>query len=471
MTTFAPAASLRRAARRPALRGWALAGAVYFLAVFHRSSLGVAGLIAEQRFGIGPAQLSVFVMLQIGVYAAMQVPTGVLVDRYGPRRMLVAAAAVMGSAQLLFALAPSYPMALVARTLLGCGDAMTFVSVLRFAAAHFSPRRYPLLVALTSLIGTVGNLAATLPLAALLRSAGWTPAFGIAASLSLVSAVAIWVLLDDGTVPPRRLHDAAEMRTAVRKVSRRVAAAWARPGTRLGFWVHFSCMTVATTFGVLWGYPYLIAGVGFSRAGAGTVLFVGVLGSGAASPLVGWLIGHRPAVRVPLALSLCTTTVVGWLVVALALGDHPPRALVLTLFVVTMLGGPASMVAFSLARDYNRAHLLGTASGVVNVGGFLATVLAAVGFGWLLDLQGGTSAHALRLALLALVAVQAFGTARVLIWYRRVRASVLGRQRSGEPVPVAVTRRHWWDLPDQPAREAASIALRESVAVSGNPAA
>jgi MFS family permease len=176
-----PGERIRLFVERPAARGWLLAATVYFLAVFHRSSLGVAGLLAEHRFGITGAQLSVFVVLQIGVYAAMQVPTGVLVDRYGPRRLLVIAAALMGFGQLLFAFAPSYPIALVARALLGCGDAMTFVSVLRFAALHFSPRRYPVLVALTSTIGMAGNLLATLPLTLLLDSFGWATSYAIAA--------------------------------------------------------------------------------------------------------------------------------------------------------------------------------------------------------------------------------------------------------------------------------------------------
>ena len=87
-----------------------------------------------------------------------------LVDRYGPRRILVVAAGLMGSAQLVFALVPSYPAGLAARALLGCGDALTFVSVLRFAATHFAPRRFPLIVAMTSMVGMVGNVLATLPL-------------------------------------------------------------------------------------------------------------------------------------------------------------------------------------------------------------------------------------------------------------------------------------------------------------------
>ena len=88
--------------------------AVYLVAVFHRTSLGVAGLQAATRFGISPSQLSIFVLLQLGVYAVMQIPTGILVDRYGPRRLLILAALTMGLAQLLFAVAGSYPVALLA---------------------------------------------------------------------------------------------------------------------------------------------------------------------------------------------------------------------------------------------------------------------------------------------------------------------------------------------------------------------
>jgi MFS family permease len=446
VTTFAPAAALRSHAARPAVRGWALAVAVYFLAVFHRSSLGVAALLAEQRFGISAGQLSVFVMLQIGVYAAMQIPTGVLVDRYGPRRLLVVASALMGVGQLVFALAPSYGTALFARTLLGCGDAMTFISVLRFASARFSARRYPTLVALTGMMGTVGNVLATLPLAILLQRVGWTDSFAAAALLSLGAAVAVWLFLDDPTTQPRPVRRAHEVRSGIAAVTRRVADSWHLPGTRMGFWVHFAAMSTATAFGILWGHPYLVDGVGFSSGAAGAVLMAGVVCSGIFAPFVGWLIGRRPVVRIPLVLAVCAITAAGWLVTALVLGDHPPRLFVAALFVFTMLGGPASMVAFAVARDYNHAHIIGTASGVVNVGGFVATVLVALGFGWTLNLLGA-GAHAMRLALLVPIAVQVFGAVRVLVWHRRVRAQVMSRQCRGEPVPVRVPRRYWWDLP------------------------
>src|SRR3954452_22916530 len=211
---------------RGPVAGWLLAVSVYLLAVLHRTSLGVVGLLAERRFGITPAQLSIFIFLQLGVYAAMQIPTGVLVDRYGPRRMLVVAATLMGLAQLVFALVPSYPAGLAARAVLGCGDALTFVSVLRFAATHFAPRHYPLVVALTSTIGMIGNVLATLPLAIFLHRAGWTAGFATAAGLSLLAAAVVAFLLPDASPLPSALQGVADVRRGVVSVWTRVRGAW-----------------------------------------------------------------------------------------------------------------------------------------------------------------------------------------------------------------------------------------------------
>jgi MFS family permease len=317
------------------------------------------------------------------------------------------------------------------------------VSVLRFTATHFSPRRFPLLVALTSMTGMIGNVLATLPLALLLRSAGWTVGFGIAAVLSLVAALTLWLLLPETTAAPPAIRGLGEIRRGTVSVWRRVRSAWGLPGTRLGFWVHFACMSSVTAFGVLWGGPYLITSAGFGTSGAGAVLMAGVLGSALVSPLFGWLIGHRPVVRVPIALSVCLVTIAGWLVLVAGYGDAPPRWYVVVLFVVMGLGGPASMGAFALARDYNHVRTLGTASGVVNVGGFVAAVVIALGIGWALDLQDGTTAASFRWAVLVAVGVQALGTLQMARWFLRLRAHVLIRQEHGEDVPVPLLRRRW----------------------------
>ncbi len=322
---------------------------------------------------------------------------------------------------------------------------MTFVSVLRYVAARFSARRYPVLVALTGTVGTVGNLLATLPLAVLLHGVGWTAGFGVAGGLSVVSAVAVWLLLDDGAVAPRRLRRAHELRAGIAAVSHRVATAWAQPGTRVGFWVHFASMSTGPALAMLWGVPYLERGAGFSSSAAGAVLMASVLFGGMSGPLVGLTIGRHANLRVTLVFTVCAVTIAGWLAIVFVLGNTPPQAYVAALFVFTAIGAPASMVAFALARDYNSPRIIGTASGVVNVGGFVATAIVAMAFGQVLTLLGGTSATTLRWALLVPIAVQAFGTVRVLVWVRRLRAVLAARQRDGIAVPVRVHRRFFWD--------------------------
>ena len=318
--------SVRRR-RAIALRRWAIAVAVYLVAVFHRTSLGVAGLQAASRFGISPSQLSIFILLQLGIYAGMQIPTGILVDRYGPRRLLVVAAGTMGVAQVLFAVADSYPLALLARAVLGLGDALTFVSVLRFAAGQFAPRRYPVVVALTGTLGQLGNLVATLPLTALLHRAGWTPTFLGAGLLSLVSGAAVYLLLPRAPrLPPPAGREAAVLLESLRRVGRRVGSAWSLPGTRAGFWVHFASMATSLTFAVLWGVPFMVQGQGMSRDAAGTVLLFSVLVAVLVGPPIGYLIGRYPATRVPLAIGTSLVTVLGWYAV-LAAFSGPDAAL------------------------------------------------------------------------------------------------------------------------------------------------
>ena len=189
---------------------------------------------------------------------------------------------------------------------------MTFVSVLRFAAARFSPRRYPLLVALTSTFGTVGNLVATLPLEQLLTHVGWAPTFAMAGALSLVSAVLVWRLLDDPTVPAYRMRHVRDLHAGARSVTRRLGVALSSPGTRLGFWVHFSAMCTATTLSVLWGHPYLVDGVGFSSADASVLLLVAVFVAGVGGLVVGWFLGRHARLRVGMVVIVCLLTVAAW---------------------------------------------------------------------------------------------------------------------------------------------------------------
>src|SRR5699024_10829630 len=150
---------------------------------------GVAGPQAIQRLEISSTELGSFIMVQLGLYAVMQVPSGLLIDRFGPRKMLLAATLLMGSAQVLFAFATNFPTALLARGLLGVGDSAVFIAVLRLAAVWFPRRRYAVLTMATGLAGMSGNLVATVPLVLALGEFGWTPTFTVTGLMSVAYAL------------------------------------------------------------------------------------------------------------------------------------------------------------------------------------------------------------------------------------------------------------------------------------------
>ncbi|HJP78069.1 MAG TPA: MFS transporter [Pseudonocardiaceae bacterium] len=435
---------------RQAWIAWAIAIIVYVTSVFHRSVLGVAGLEAAHRFGVGPAALSTFTVLQVAVYASMQIPTGLLVDRFGPRVTLTCAAIFLGAGEAAFGLAHTYPLALVARAILGVGDAMTWVSVLRVAAAKFPARNYPLVVALSSMLGGFGNLAATVPLTMLLGAAGWTKTFAIAGLLSAGYGAVVAVGL---RVKPQHLTDGPAQSIGLRDVLRGVRSAWRVPGTRLGFWTHFATMVSPTTLGLLWGAPYLINTQHLSPAQAADVLAGLVVVGLVANPVIGAVTSKHREARMPIVVGALIAAALTWTVLLTDPHSLPVGVLVVA-FGLFAVGGPISAVGFALARDYNPMHRVGTATGVVNVGGFVATTIAALGVG-LVDNLFGPAQQALgyRVGMLAVVAVLLLGSWRVAVWWRRARAEVFAAEHRGEEVPVRLRLRRWDRAPADPVAE------------------
>ncbi len=440
---------LRDPARRPWLV-WGIGVSVYFLAIFHRSSLGVAGVLAVQRFGIGSVALATFTVLQLFVYASMQVPVGLAVDRWGPRRLLTTGLIVMAVGQTAFALTQTYPVALLARAVVGGGDAMVFVSMLRLIAIWFPPRRNPLVVQLTAFVGQAGNVVAALPLAYALHHIGWAPTFGGAAMLTLALTTVVLGLMPDvpGTAPPLRRavleRSMVPLRWAVGELEgsvqreplgQQLRAVAGVPAVRLGLWVHFTTGFSGGVFVLLWGYPYLVQGLGLSVGTAGLLLEVFIAVSMIAGPLVGQLIGRHPGARVPLVLTVVAAITSVWVLVLAWPGGRPPLPALVLLVAVLGTGGPTSLVSFDIARGAVSGQRVGTATGLVNIGGFVASIVTLLAIGGVLQLlsPGGalTSAPvgAFRWAFAVQLPVLGLGVARILSHARR--AGYLGAGRGG----------------------------------------
>ncbi|GLW32756.1 MFS transporter [Actinoplanes regularis] len=375
---------------RPGARAWAVWAAgltAYVIAVLNRTSLGVAGLDAQHRFDVGASALASFAVLQLLVYAGLQIPVGVLLDRFGSLRLVVCGALVMAAGQVLMAFADGIAGAVAARVLVGAGDAMTFISVLRLVPHWFPARRVPVLTQLTGLVGQLGQVVSAVPLALLLAGPGWTTAFLSAAGAGVFVALAALAALHD--TPERRVTIGSPIN--LRKLGADVAGAWRHPGTRLGLWTHFTTQFTGTVFALMWGIPFLIAGEGVSRGTASSLLTLFVIVAMMTGPVLGALVQRYPLRRSLLVLGIVAINLGAWALVILWPGRAPLPVLIL-LVVAIGSGGPGSMIGFDYARTFNPPHRLGTATGVVNVGGFVASLLTIELVGLILDARTGGSA-------------------------------------------------------------------------------
>ncbi|MDQ1628563.1 MAG: hypothetical protein QOI54_2307 [Actinomycetota bacterium] len=419
---------------------WSIGVTAYVVAVLQRTSLGVAGIDAAHRFHASASVLALFAVLQLLVYAGLQVPVGLLVDRLGPRALIVGGAVLMALGQVLLALSVSIGPAVLGRVLVGAGDAATFISVLRLVTSWMPPRRAPLMTQLTGIVGQAGQVLSAFPLVALLHGPGWTTAFLSAASLSALVAVLVALVVRDAPAGALRHHDAP---TAA-KVARDLRSVWRHPGTRLGLWTHVTAQFSGTVFALLWGYPFLVTGEGRSPRSASTLMTVFVVAGMLVAPFVGVLVERHPLRRSWLVLGIVAVCVTAWTAV-LAWPGPSPLWLLVALMLALAIGGPGSMIAFDYARTFNPPNRLGTATGIVNVGGFVASLVTMLLVGLILDLRSsGTGDYSLgdfRVAFASQYLVWAVGVLGIVLTRRKVRARMAHEGVVVPPIRDAIARR------------------------------
>lgn len=443
----------------------------YAIAIINRSTLSSLGPQAQSHFSIDATTLATFAVIQLLVYAAMQIPVGLLLDRFGTSVMIISGGLLMAAGQLVMATVSDVTLAIVARVLVGAGDACTFISVMRLLPDWFSVRQLPTVTQLTGIIGAVGQLIAVTPLAFAVSAFGWTTGFaGVVAVGVLTALLAALTLRDspgEGTVVERmtnRLGDtsrtarslgAADSTTALLAVAPPATslietstggkAARFRvfhnlglllriPGVRLAFWVHFTSPFSATVFLLLWGTPFLTGGVGLSAAESSGLLSIAVVTGMIAGLTLGPLTSRYVERRVWINWGISFTIMLMWGVVLLW-PTTPPLWLLVALVIIISVGGPASMISFEVARSHTPKSLSGVGIGFVNTAGFIAALIVIMMIGLVLDLQGAGSPElytldAFKWAFVVQVPVWLLGLVFIVIEERNTLRWMRGHGRS-----------------------------------------
>lgn len=280
---------------------WLAAMAIYIVAMAGRTSLGVVGLEAMARFHMSASVLSLFTVVQLGVYALAQIPVGIALDRWGTRRVMVVGGLAMAVGQVGLAFATSVPAALAVRALIGMGDATAFTAVLRIIPAWFAPLQVPVMTQLTSIIGQLGQVISSVPFAAVVAGLGWTTGFTSLAALGALVAVVGLALIRN--TPANFSHGAEKDRKRLASVTNAVEVnsaapgVWEtlkNPGALLGFWVHFATCFPSMSFLLLWGVPFFQVHDAMPKAAASAMLIFNTVFGIVLGPIVGRLVAAHP---------------------------------------------------------------------------------------------------------------------------------------------------------------------------------
>ena len=400
-----------------ALVVWVAALLTYVVAIVGRTSLGVAGVEALDRFHINASQLAVFTAVQVGVYALAQIPTGIIIDRIGPKKTMVAGALIMAIGQVIIAFTTSYPLAVAARVFIGAGDATAFLGAMRLLPLWFPLRLTPLFTQLTAGLGQLGQFISAVPFLAILHAAGWVPAFLSVSTAGLIIAIVGLVALADapGARKDKNAHRSTESERLT--IGQTLKMVLTNPVCWQGFFTHWTGLMHQCIFTLLWGMPLMTLGLGLSPAQASSVLVINTAAVILAGPLMGMISARTRRKRINVVAIIAVMDLLIW--VAFLLPTNPPAFwAVIVLNILMAALGAKSNFGFDSVREEVDRKILATGTGLANMGGFVATMIAAPSVGFLLDATSTGSNYtweSFRIGWLAVLAVWAFGFIGLLL--------------------------------------------------------
>lgn len=337
-----------------------------------------------KTFNVSAAGFGIIAAFYFYAYAPMQLPAGLLFDRYGPRKLMTSALVLCAIGSFFFASTDSLFTAALGRFLIGIASAFSFIGVLVLVSRWFPPQQFALLAGIAQLMSSIGAMFGEMPLAALIAKVGWRNASFILSFVGLALAILIWVVIRDYPHEPKQIPPKRQLKEEWHHLLSvcKHAYTWI-----IGSYA-FTIWTPIAVFAALWGVPYLQAKYGISVIVASGLCSMIWLGIGVGSPFLGWVSDRLSSRRLALAISAFLG-----LVATLFLLYVPgiPMSCMYAILFMLGFGAGGQTVSFAVVKDNNSAELVGTASGFNNLSVLLGGAIFQPIVGLMLNKVGNSS--------------------------------------------------------------------------------
>lgn len=367
----------------------------YVLMSVYRLSTAVLAEELTRAFSVTGTQLGNLHAAFFYIYAAMQLPAGVLVDRLGARRTVTGGALLMSLGGFVFAGTNTYPIAFVGRVLIGFGGGILFLAILSFCANWFRPSEFARMSGLTIALSGFGGVLATTPLAIVVAMTGWRWTLAAISVLGVVLAVVAYVVSRDTPVEagfePVAGVDSPGV-TSFRAIISNAKTVLREAETWLCGVVLFGGTGINITVFGLWGIPYLVQTYGFSVTTASTYTLLGSAGLVMGPPVVGYLSDRfasgpdgevAPSGRTRLIVVGMLLYTIGLAVLSII--GAPPAAVVALIFFGTGALAGAFVLSYAIVKERHDAAAAGVSTGAVNMMAFGGAAVLPTIMGYALD--------------------------------------------------------------------------------------
>jgi sugar phosphate permease len=366
---------------------WVVFVSVLLTYLLMASQRTAPGLITDQvmrDFNVTASTIGLLTSIQFFVYTGLQVPMGILADRYGPNFFLIIGAILTGLGTIIYSLGTNEFVLFFARILTGTGDATIWVNMVLILGQWFNVKEFVRLIGLAGMAGSLGFLLATVPFSAWIVFLGWRGAFFSTGLLLCLCGILLYFVL---IKKPKQIfvNESAVVKNEIQRekmwvLLKRIFSqrqAWAL------FFCHFGVVGAYVGFIGSWAVPYGMNMYGMTRSDASQLIMIGLIGALIGAPLTSWISGRmetikRPYVVVHITILLC------WAAFLLFNGK-PPFFMLIMLFFIIGFGYGASALTFAVVRQSFPIIDSGVVSGFANTGGFLSAVLLPSIFGIVLD--------------------------------------------------------------------------------------
>ncbi len=351
----------------------------------------VTAVMADQLmadFNIGAASLGNFSSFYYYSYVAVQIPTGIVADYWGPRKLLTAGAILSSVGAFIFASASSIQAANIGRLIIGASMGVAWVSILKLSTRWFKPNQFAVVTGVALCLGILGALSAGVPLRVLMNLLGWRPVIFGAGVVTLIISLAIWIFVRDDPVQKGYDSYATDTTASNERPKASILSDLSNVFRYKNTWiltiVPASLMGPVLAFAGLWGIPYLTTHYALTPVKSASLISALLISCALGAPVLGAL-SEKTGRRKPIYFFALCISLVGWIPILFL--QNIPLWLLIVLFSIVGFAAGSIVIGMAFVKESVPLALAGTVSGISNMGMEMGPMIVQPAIGMVLDLK------------------------------------------------------------------------------------